>query len=55
MIAQAGTDKPNACANLEETANRRYAELIREEIAHTVADPAELEAEILHLMRIFSG
>jgi RNA polymerase sigma factor (sigma-70 family) len=34
--------------------NHRYAELIRDEIARTVADSCELEAEIQYLMQIFS-
>ncbi|MCU0979011.1 MAG: sigma-70 family RNA polymerase sigma factor [Pirellulaceae bacterium] len=29
---------------------RRYRELLREEIAHTVADPAEIDEEIRHLL-----
>lgn len=34
---------------------RRYGELLREEIAHTVADPAEVEDEIVHLMKIVAS
>lgn len=34
---------------------QRYHELVREEVAQTVADPRELEEEIRHLMAIFSG
>ena len=33
---------------------RRYHELVREEVAQTVADPNELEAEIRHLMAVFN-
>ena len=33
---------------------RRYRDLFREEIAHTVADPAEIEEEIRHLMTVLS-
>ncbi len=33
---------------------RRYHELVREEVAHTVADEKELEDEIRHLMDVFS-
>ncbi len=33
---------------------RRYGELLREEIAQTVADPAGVEAEIQHLLRVFA-
>ena len=32
----------------------RYRALVREEIAHTVADPAEIEAEIRHLIMVLS-
>jgi len=35
--------------------NRRYAKLIREEIAQTVADPAEIEAEVQHLKQVFAS
>lgn len=31
---------------------RRYGELLREEIAHTVADPKEIEQEIAHLIAV---
>jgi hypothetical protein len=31
---------------------RRYRDLFREEIAHTVADPAEIEEEIRHLIGV---
>jgi DNA-directed RNA polymerase specialized sigma24 family protein len=33
---------------------RRYHELVRDEVAQTVADPNELEAEIRHLMAVFN-
>jgi DNA-directed RNA polymerase specialized sigma24 family protein len=33
---------------------RRYGELFREEVAHTVADPGEIEDEMQHLRRILS-
>lgn len=33
----------------------RYRELVREEVAHTVADPAELEEEARHLITVVSG
>jgi RNA polymerase sigma-70 factor (ECF subfamily) len=32
----------------------RYRELVREEIAHTVADPTEIEAEIRYLITVMS-
>jgi len=34
---------------------RRYRELVREEVAHTVNDPAEVEAEIRYLIAVVSG
>lgn len=43
-----------ALKNARHAFNRRYAELIRDEIAQTVADPAEVEAEVQHLMQVFS-
>jgi len=33
---------------------RRYRDLFREEIAHTVADPTEIEEEVRHLMAVLS-
>ncbi len=33
----------------------RYYELFREEIAHTVADPTEVEAEMRHLCAVMAG
>lgn len=32
----------------------RYRELVREEVAHTVADPAELKEEVRHLIAVLS-
>jgi RNA polymerase sigma-70 factor (ECF subfamily) len=34
---------------------RRYRELLREEIAHTLADPGEIELEIRYLITVMSG
>ncbi|HRY51974.1 MAG TPA: sigma-70 family RNA polymerase sigma factor [Candidatus Paceibacterota bacterium] len=34
---------------------RRYGELLREEIANTVADPNDVEDELRHLMTVLSG
>jgi RNA polymerase sigma-70 factor (ECF subfamily) len=31
---------------------RRYREVFHEEIAHTVGDPAEIEEEVRHLLRV---
>src|SRR5262249_12952035 len=42
-------------ANVKVTAHRlrqRYRELLREEIAHTVASPDEIDDEIQHLMKV---
>ncbi len=33
---------------------QRYRELVREEIAHTVADPAEIDAELRYLIAVMS-
>ena len=44
-------------ANIKTTAHRlrqRYRELLREEIAHTVALPSQIDDEIRHLMRVVS-
>ncbi len=34
---------------------RRYRELFREEIARTVADPAEVDAELRHLIAVLAA
>ena len=34
---------------------QRYGELFRDEIAHTVARPEEIEEEVRHLLRVLSG
>jgi RNA polymerase sigma-70 factor (ECF subfamily) len=34
---------------------QRYRELIREEVAETVADPSEIDDEIRHLMHVLAG
>jgi len=34
---------------------RRYHELVREEVAHTVADPRELKEELRYLLSLFSS
>ncbi len=34
---------------------QRYRELVREEVANTVDDPAEVDAEIRHLISVISG
>lgn len=35
-------------------ARRRLAELLRQEVAQTVMDPAEVDAELLHLLRVLA-
>jgi len=45
-------------ANVKTTAHRlrqRYRELLREEIAHTVALPSQIDDEIRHLMKVVSA
>jgi RNA polymerase sigma-70 factor (ECF subfamily) len=45
-------------ANVKITAHRlrqRYRDLLREEIAHTVALPSQVDDEIWHLMQVVSG
>lgn len=34
---------------------QRYRQLLREEIAHTVAEPGEVDAELGHLMSVLAG
>ena len=34
---------------------RRYAELIRKEIAQTLADSSEIDAEVQHLKQVFAS
>lgn len=34
---------------------QRYRQLLREEIAHTVAEPGEVDAELHHLMSVLAG
>jgi RNA polymerase sigma-70 factor (ECF subfamily) len=43
-----------AVKNAAHSFRRRYGELLRDEIAQTVADPGEVETEVQHLMQIFS-
>jgi RNA polymerase sigma-70 factor (ECF subfamily) len=43
-----------AVKNARHTFNRRYAFLLRDEVAQTVADPGEVEAEVRHLMKVFA-
>jgi len=34
---------------------QRYREILRDQIAQTVASPEEIEPEIRHLMRVLAG
>jgi RNA polymerase sigma-70 factor (ECF subfamily) len=34
---------------------KRYGELVREEVAHTVSDPGEVEGELRHLLVVLNG
>jgi hypothetical protein len=43
-----------AMKNAVHSFRRRYGDLLRDEIAQTVDDPSEVEAEIQHLMQIFA-
>ena len=43
-----------AVKNAVLTFRRRYARLLRDEIAQTVIDPSEVNEELQHLMRLFS-
>ena len=66
-LTQAGTTVPYADLaarlNMSEGAvrvavhrlRRRYRDLLRQEIAHTVADPAEVDQEIRHLFEALAG
>jgi hypothetical protein len=33
----------------------RYGELVREEVAHTVSNPAEIDAEVRHLLLVIGA
>ncbi|MHC1769230.1 MAG: RNA polymerase sigma factor [Verrucomicrobiia bacterium] len=54
---QAATDLEMTVPGLKSAVHRlraRYRELVREEVAHTVADPAELNEEARHLIAVIS-
>lgn len=53
LAAQLGTTE-QAIKNGVHSFRRRYGELLRDEIAQTVSDPAKVEAEIQHLLGIFA-
>ncbi len=54
LAAQASTTE-DAVKMAIHRLRRRYGELLREEIAQTVADPAEIQGEILHLFEVLRG
>jgi RNA polymerase sigma factor (sigma-70 family) len=45
----------NSVKSLVHRMRRRYRALLRAEIAHTVADPAEIDEEIRYLLRVLEG
>ncbi len=45
----------NTVKSLVHRMRRRYRALLRAEIAHTVADPAEIDEEIRYLLRVLGG
>ncbi len=45
----------NTVKSLVHRMRRRYRALLRAEIAHTVADPAEIDEEIRYLLRVLEG
>ena len=45
----------SAVKSLLHRLRQRYCELVREEIAHTVADAAEIDEEIRYLIMVMSG
>jgi RNA polymerase sigma-70 factor (ECF subfamily) len=57
-VQQAATELGMTVSALKSAVHRlraRYRELVREEVAHTVADPAELNEEARHLIAVISG
>jgi DNA-directed RNA polymerase specialized sigma24 family protein len=55
---QAATELGMTVSALKSVVHRlrgRYRQLVREEVAHTVADPAELNEEARHLIAVISG
>jgi RNA polymerase sigma-70 factor (ECF subfamily) len=54
MAAQLGMTEA-AVKGIVRRMRQRYRELFREEIANTVGDPAEVDAEIRHLVTILGG
>ena len=54
LAVKLGTTEP-ALKMAVQRLRRRYAELLREEIAHTVRDPEEVEDELRHLRAVLSS
>jgi len=54
VAARLGVTEP-ALKSMVHRMRRRYAELFRDEVAQTVADPAEVEDEIRHMFAVLSG
>jgi RNA polymerase sigma-70 factor (ECF subfamily) len=54
VASRLGVTEP-ALKSVVHRMRRRYAELFRDEVAQTVADPAEVEAEIRHMVNMLSG
>lgn len=53
MAARLGVTEP-ALKSVVHRMRRRYADLFRDEVAQTVADPAEIELEICHMFVVLS-
>jgi len=47
--------RPAAVAVQVHRLRKRYGELVREEVAHTVAHPDEVDEELRHLLEVLSG
>ncbi len=54
LVAKFGLRSPSEASNLLITAKRMFARVLREVVRETVADDAEVEAEIMELKRILS-
>ncbi|MCW5555414.1 MAG: sigma-70 family RNA polymerase sigma factor [Verrucomicrobiae bacterium] len=46
---------PGAVAVQVHRLRKRYGELVREEVSHTVSEPGEVEEELRHLLGVLSG
>ena len=54
VAARLGVTEP-ALKSVVHRMRRRYADLFRDEVAQTVADPAEIEVEIRHMFTVLSN